>query len=91
MMVLMSRLTQSIHLYFGLPRFLLTGGTISRVFLPAYSWSRLLTCPPHLNLAFLHLSVTFSTLSCLHPVQHSWLNDHLVDLSLHVWWYSLVT
>ena len=30
----MSRLTQSIHLCFGLPRFLLTGGTISRVFLP---------------------------------------------------------
>ena len=30
-----SRLTQSIHLCFGLPRFLLPGGTISRVFLPS--------------------------------------------------------
>ena len=30
---------QSIHLCFGLPLFLLPGGTISRVFLPTYSWS----------------------------------------------------
>ena len=40
-MALMSRLTQSIHLCFGLPLLLLPGGTISRVFLPTYSWSRL--------------------------------------------------
>ena len=33
-MGLMSRLTQSIQLCFGLHRFLLPGGTISRVFLP---------------------------------------------------------
>ena len=57
---LISRLTQSIHLFFGLPRFLLPGGTISRIFLQTYSWCRLLTCPNHLNLAFLHLSVMFS-------------------------------
>ena len=62
-MALMSQLTQSIHLCFGLPRFLLPGGIISRVFLPTYSWSRLLTYPNHLNFAFLHLSVIFSTLS----------------------------
>ena len=40
----MSRLTQSIHLCFVLPLFvlfLLPAGTISRVFLPTYSWSRL--------------------------------------------------
>ena len=46
---LMSRLTQSIHLCFGLPLFLLPGGTISRVFLPTYRWSRLFTCPNHLS------------------------------------------
>ena len=62
-MALMSRLTQSIHLCFGLPLFLLPGGTISRVFLPTYSWSRLFTWPNHLGLAFLHLSVMFSTFS----------------------------
>ena len=47
-MALMSRLTQSIHLCFGLPRFLLPGGTISRVFLSTYSWYHLLACskPP---------------------------------------------
>ena len=60
-MALMFRLTQSIHLCFGLPRFLLPGGTISRVFLPTYSWSRLLTWPNNLKLAFLYLSVMFST------------------------------
>ena len=59
----MSRLTQSIHLCFGLPLFLLPGGTISRVFLPTYSLSRLFTWPNHLSLAFLHLSVMFSTFS----------------------------
>ena len=42
-MALKSRLTQSIHLCFGIPLFLLPGGTISRVFLPTYSWSRLST------------------------------------------------
>ena len=34
-MALMSRLTQSIHICFGLLRFLLLGATISRVCLPA--------------------------------------------------------
>ena len=51
------------HLCFGFSRFLLTVGTISKVFLPTYSWYRLLTCPNHHNLAYLHLSVMFSTLS----------------------------
>ena len=29
---------------------------------------------------------------CLHPVQQSWLNGHLVDLSFNItlWWYSLI-
>ena len=128
-MALMSRLTQSINLCFGLPLFLLPGGTISRVFLPTYSWSRLFVWPNHISLAFLHLSVMFPTFSfflmssfltwslsvwphahlhifisvtssffqvgasdwhCLHPIQHSWLNDRLVYLSFNVWWYSLI-
>ena len=38
-------------------------GTISRVFLPTYSWSRLFTWPKHPSLAFLHLSVILSTFS----------------------------
>ena len=60
----MSRLTQSIQLCFCLPRFLLPGGTISTVFLLTYSWSRLLTCPNHLNLAFRpSLSCIFSRLN----------------------------
>ena len=60
----MSRLTQSIQLCFCLPRFLLPSGTISTVFLLTYSWSRLLTCPNHLNLAFRpSLSCIFSRLN----------------------------
>ena len=59
----MSRLTQSIHLCFDLHRFLLPGGTVYRVFLPTYYWSRLLTWPNHLSLAFLHPSVMISTSS----------------------------
>ena len=62
-MALTFRLTQSIHLCFGLPRFLLSGGTISRIFLPTYYWSRLFKWPNHISLAFLHLSVMFSTFS----------------------------
>ena len=58
-MALMSRLTQSIHLWFGLPLLLLPGGTISRVFLPTYSWSRLFACPNQPSLASLHLSVIY--------------------------------
>ena len=77
----MSRLTQSIHLCFGLLRFLLPGGTISRVLLPTYSWSLLLTCPNHLNLGFLHLYVMFSTL-CLS------LMSSLLTWSLSVWPHS---
>ena len=48
-MALMSRLTQSIHLCFGLPRFLLPGGTISRVCLPTYTVlvSPLYVAKPH--------------------------------------------
>ena len=59
----MSRLTQSTHLCFGLHCFLLPGGTISRFFRPTYSWYRPSTCANHNSLAFLHLSVMFSTLS----------------------------
>ena len=62
-MALISCLIKSIHLGFGIPRFLLRGGTIATVFLPTYSLSHLLTCPNYLNLAFLHLSVIFSTFS----------------------------
>ena len=64
-LALMSRLAQSIHLCFCLPRFLLPGGrpTISRVFLLKYSWSCLLTCPNHFSLAIRHFSVMISTLS----------------------------
>ena len=65
---LISRLTQSIHLCFRLPLFLLPGVIISRVFLPTHSWARLFTWPTHLSimhlsLAVLHLSVMFSTSS----------------------------
>ena len=63
LMYRVSRLTQSIHLCFGLPLFLLPGGTIYGVFLPTYSWSRLFTWPNHLSLAFLPISVMFSTFS----------------------------
>ena len=49
-------------------------------------------CPSaHLHLChfqFLHMGA--SHWHCLHPVQHIWLNDHLVDLSLRAWWYPLV-
>ena len=33
------------------------------IFLPTYSWSHLLTYPNYINLAFLYLSVMFSTLN----------------------------
>ena len=62
-MALMSRFTQFIHLCFCLPRFLLQGGTISRVCLP--TWSRLFTWPNQLSRAFLHLSAILSTFSNL--------------------------
>ena len=77
-MALMSRITQSIHLCFGFPLFLLPGGTISRVFLPTYSWSRLFTWPNHISLAFLHLSVMFSTFSFF-------LLSSFLTWSLNVW------
>ena len=57
---LMSLLTQSTHLCFGVPLLLLPGGTISRVVPPTYSCSRFFTCPNHLNLALMQLSVIFS-------------------------------
>ena len=46
-MALMSRLTQSIHICFGLRRFLLPGATISRVCLPTSYLSRLLRALPN--------------------------------------------
>ena len=48
---------------------------------------------PHAHLLFCHfqfLHVGASHWHCLHPLQLSWLNDRIVDLSLHTWWYSLV-
>ena len=54
---LISGLTQSIHLCFGLSLFLLPQGTMSSISLPSYSWSRLFTCPNHLSIAYLHLSL----------------------------------
>ena len=55
-------LTQSINLCYGLP-LLVPGGTFCSVCFPKYSCSRLFTCPNHFSLAFLHLSVMFSTFS----------------------------
>ena len=46
---LMSRLKQTIYLHFGRPLLLFPGCTISSVFLPLYSWSRLFTCPTHIR------------------------------------------
>ena len=54
------------------------GGTISRVFRPTYSWSSLLMCPNHLNLAFLYLSAMFSTLIL-------YLMSSFLTWSLSVW------
>ena len=48
---------------------------------------------PSAHLHFCHIQffhVGASDWHYLHPLQHSWLHDHLVDLSIHVWWYSLV-
>ena len=56
----MSDFTQSIHLCFGLPPLLLSGGAISSVRLPTQSCSRLFTSSNPLSLAFMHLSVIFS-------------------------------
>ena len=78
-MTLMPRLTPSTDLCFGLPGFLLPGGTIFRAILPTYSWYRLLTCPSHLKIAFLYLSVMFYTLSLsLIPRCHRFLHGLLV-------------
>ena len=38
---------------------------------------------------FLHVGA--SHCHCLHPVQHSWLNDHFVYLSFNMWWYSRIS
>ena len=51
-MALMSRLTQSIHL-FSVLLLLFPGGTFSSVFLPTYSWSRVFTCSNLVGLVFL--------------------------------------
>ena len=56
---LMSQLTQSIHLCFGLSLLLLPCSTVSSVCLPTYSWSRLFMCPNCLRPASRDLS-TFS-------------------------------
>ena len=58
------------------------------------TWS--LSVWPHAHLhiiisvtpSFVHVGA--SDWHCFHPVQQSCLNDYLVYLSLHVWWYSLV-
>ena len=65
-MALMSRLTKFIHLRFSLPHLLLAAGTISSVFRHIFglvSGPGFFTCQNHLSLAFLHLSVIFSTFS----------------------------
>ena len=96
----MSRLTQSIHLCFSLPRFLLPGGTISSVFLPTYSLSRLFTWPNHLSRAFLHLSAILSTfslslmLSFLTWSLSVWLHAHLhifISVTSSFFTWELVT
>ena len=126
--VYLAWLAQSIHICFGLPRFL-PGGTISRVFLPdvvfvsplyvakpPQSCFRTLLCDilylqslpdvivshmvslcvsacPSAYLHFCHfqfLHVGASHWYCLHPVQHSRLNDIIVDISFSMWWYSLI-
>ena len=80
-------LTLSIHLCFGLPRFLLTGGTVSRVFLPTYSWYRPFAWSNHPHLAFLHLSVMSSFLSrSLSVGQHAHLHIFIsVTYSFFTW------
>ena len=60
---LITRLTHATHLCFVISLLILPGGTISSVCLLALSLSRLFACPNHLGLAFLHLSVIFSTFS----------------------------
>ena len=60
---LITRLTQSIHLCFVIFLLILPGGTISSVCHLTLAWSHLFTCPNHLSLAFMHLSVLFPTSS----------------------------
>ena len=53
-------------------------------------------CPsPHLHFCdFQLLHVGASHRHCLHPVQYSWLNNHLMNLSSfkkNVWWYPVLT
>ena len=65
---IMPRLIQPIHLWFGVLLLLLPGGTLLCC-LPTYLWSRIFTCPNHLSLTFLDLSLVFSTVSlswCYH-------------------------
>ena len=48
---------------------------------------------PTAHLHFCHfqfIHVGSSHRYCLHPVQHSWMNDHLVIRSFNMWWYSLI-
>ena len=48
---------------------------------------------PTAHLHFCHfqfLHVGSSHWHCLHPVPHSWMNDHLVIRSFNMWWYSLI-
>ena len=60
-----SSFTTSKNLLFGLPLLLFPGNSISIIFLPAYSWSLLMTCPNHLSLPSLIFISNRSTLTVL--------------------------
>ena len=61
----MSSFTTSTNLLFGLPLLLFPSNSISIIFLPAYSWSLLMTSPYHLSLPFLIFIPNRSTLTVL--------------------------
>ncbi|KAF7711836.1 hypothetical protein HF521_000847, partial [Silurus meridionalis] len=65
----MFSLTTSINLLFGLPIFPLPGGSILSILLRIYPMSFLCTCPNHLNLASLTLSLKCPT--CAVPLINS--------------------
>ena len=85
----MSRLTshQSIHLYFTL--FLLPGGTISIVCLPAYYYSHLFTCPTHLHCLSSGV-LLFSSLYVSKPYPLSIFRRIIILISLRVQTISIV-
>ena len=122
----MSQLTQFIYICFGLPHFLLTGGTIFVLFVLPFDVSKPpQSCfPAHVLFAILSISLVSSfvtmylsvwphahlhifisvtcTVTCSFftwelvigtvSIQYSiaGMNNHRVDLFLHMWWYSLV-